>query len=52
MISFMIQPFYLEGSPLILIGQKAGWALEPVWTRWRKEKSLSSLLAVRPKSFH
>jgi len=27
-----------EKQPPIPIGQEAGWAPEPVWTRWRKEK--------------
>jgi len=28
-----------ERTPL-RIGQEAGWALEPVWAFWRREKSL------------
>jgi hypothetical protein len=27
-------------EPPVPIGKKAGWALEPVWTTWRKENSL------------
>jgi hypothetical protein len=27
---------------LVGILQEAGWALEPVWTRWRREKFLVS----------
>jgi hypothetical protein len=26
-------------SPLVPIGYEAGWAPEPVWTRWQKEKN-------------
>jgi len=25
-------------EPPVPIGYEAGWALEPVWTRWRREK--------------
>jgi hypothetical protein len=25
-------------EPLVPIGQEAGWAPEPVWTRWWREK--------------
>jgi hypothetical protein len=28
-----------EEAP-VPIGQEAGWAPEPVWRRWRREKSL------------
>jgi hypothetical protein len=31
---FMIQLLYLSGKTLVLGGQEAGWALEPVWTLW------------------
>jgi len=24
----------------VQIGRKAGWAPEPVWTRWRRERNL------------
>jgi hypothetical protein len=27
-------------EPLVSIGYEAGWASEPVWTRWRREKYL------------
>jgi hypothetical protein len=27
--------------PPVPIGQDAGWAPEPVWTLWRREKSLA-----------
>jgi len=27
-----------EKEPLVPTGQEAGWAPEPVWTRWLREK--------------
>jgi hypothetical protein len=29
-------------EPPVTIGQEAGWAQEPVWTLWRREKSCSA----------
>jgi hypothetical protein len=35
-------------EPPVTIGYEAGWAPEPVWTLWRREKSLS-LLETEPQ---
>jgi hypothetical protein len=32
---------------LVSIGQEAGWAIEPVWTKWRGEKSYPSVLIIK-----
>jgi hypothetical protein len=41
-----------ETVPPVPIGQEAGWAPEPVWTLWSREKSFDSAgyqtSAVRP----
>jgi len=34
-----LAPLPLGEEPLAPIGQDAGWASEPVWTRWWREKS-------------
>jgi len=34
MISFMPRPLYSPGkNPPVPVGQEAGWAAEPMWTR-------------------
>jgi hypothetical protein len=39
-VSFKSQSFYpLEKEPPISIGQEAGWAPEPIWMLWSREKS-------------
>jgi hypothetical protein len=42
---------YLCGftPPRVTIIQEAGWAPEPVWTLWRRDKSLT-LLGIKPRS--
>jgi hypothetical protein len=41
----------LDLDPPVPIGEETGWASEPVWTLWRREKSLAlarnRTLAVR-----
>jgi len=33
-VSFTARPLYPRERALVLIGQEAGWAPEPFWTRW------------------
>jgi hypothetical protein len=39
-VCFTPLPLYPRQRSLVPIKQKAGWALEPVWTFWWREKSL------------
>jgi hypothetical protein len=38
-------------APPVLNVQWAGWAPEPVWTLWSKEKNLLPLPGMEPRSF-
>jgi hypothetical protein len=42
-------------EPQVLIGKEAGWAPEPVWTTWSREKSIAPAgnrtLAVQPLAY-
>jgi len=42
-VSFTPLPLYLRGKSLRYHWWEAGWALEPVWTRWQREKTHSSV---------
>jgi len=37
-----------EKKPPVPVGQEVGWLPESVWTRWRREKSLS-LPRIEPR---
>jgi len=40
-VNFKRSPlFRARKEPPVSLAQKAGWASEPVWTRWRREKEL------------
>jgi hypothetical protein len=38
----------LVKEPPVAIGEEAGWAPEPVWELWRREKSLASVVNQTP----
>jgi hypothetical protein len=40
-VSFTLRPLYSRGKSPVPIGEETGWAPEPVWKMWRREKPLA-----------
>jgi hypothetical protein len=40
-VDFRLQPPYLQERITVHLDEEDGWAEEPVWTSWRREKSLA-----------
>jgi len=49
-VSFTLQPLFSWGKSQVPVGKKAGWAPEPICTRWRRHEIPSLCLpGIEPR---